>query len=432
MVSVQIGEQGRDVFPEMAPHLARKAEIDAARQDTIQALLLFVPLFYACFFTQLRSLGTLPLVIAAGALVYVGLVFARRYMQPILFLFGGLALVYVGLSFLGLLDRRLTLMFLRGAILQQSAYALLLPFAVPAFALYHEGVSHGKKAFITLENAVLIMAIIVKMISVVVPVEDPLSGEVYRDYSGIFQLLNPIALLAFVLVRRTLQSPDITHYGKVLIAVLLLATSSSSQANIVMGILVPLLLIPTAKQTITFCFLIALIGVAVCSWPYAQEIWIADPNTGIRLFFWHDALDRVWESGGLGVGFGTETIRPLYELQATDVSLVDVDNPSFILIGAHNAFVDATYRMGILGFVLLSVFITRLFAKVVRGSINDISVMDCWVVCALTVIMMVNVGLASFNFFFGTAFFIAWLVFRSSTWDIKAIQNARTHAKGMA
>jgi hypothetical protein len=426
MASVQIGEQGRNFSLNAALLPTRLAAMQAARQDTIQALLLFVPLFYACFFTQLRPLGTLPLVIAAGPLVYVGLVFGRRYMQPLLLLFGALAIVYTGLSLLGVLDRGLTLLFLRSAIVRQSAYAFLLPFAVAAFAIYHEGVSQGKKPFVVLETSVLVMAIIVKMLSIVFPIEDQLTGELYRDYSGIYQMLNPIALLAFILVRRTLQSPQTTHYGKVAIAIILLVTSNSSQANIIMAVLVPLILLPKARQTITFCFLIALITIAICAWPYAQEIWIADPNTGIRLFFWHDALDRVWESGGLGVGFGTETIRPLYELQATDVTLVGIDDPSFILIGAHNAFVDAIYRMGVLGFVLLAMFIVRLFVRVIRGPVGDVGVLDCWVVCAISVIMMVNVGLASFNFFFGTTFFIAWLVYRYSVWSRVAATRGPT------
>lgn len=403
--------------------IARSENVAHQARDRNQALWLFIPLFYACFFWQLRPLGAPALLVALGALVVSGFVYGRRYLSPALLVFSGLGLVYVLVSYLGLLGRGITLLFQPSAIAQQSAYALFLPFTVAAFAVYHEGVSQGRRAFVTLETGVLIMAIVAKLINSIAPEQDALTGELLINYAGIFQLVTPVALLAFVLVRRTLQSPRATQGTMVALAIILLVTSDSAQGNIAMGILVPLVLLPQAKRTITFCFLLLLMAIPLIAWPYAQEIWLTDPNTGIRLFFWHDALDRLWQSGGVGVGFGTETIRPLYALRTTDVTLSGIEDPNFILIGSHNAFIDAYYRMGVIGGGLLTIFVFGLFVKVVRGTIVQVSTMDCWVVCALAISLMVNVGLASFNFFFGSAFFLGWLMYRSVPAQHRAIAH---------
>jgi hypothetical protein len=413
MASVQAGGAGNDLSGETVIPRSRAAVIRQARQDTIQALWLFIPLFYGCFFNYLRPFGTAPLLIVFGALVYVALTFGRKYIHPALLLFAALAVVYIALSYAGVLDRRITLLYSRDAILQQSVYAVMLPFAVAGFAVYHDGVSQGKRTFIQLETVLLMMAAAVKLSNVVVPTEDSLTGEMSRDYGGIAQMINPIAFLVFVLVRRTLASPGASHAARIGIILVLFITSQSAQANIALLILVPMVLFPKSRRSITLWFLVALLAIIVAAWPYAEQVWIMDPNTGIRLFFWHDVLERLWESRGTGVGFGTETIRPVYELHVTNVSLVGEESGSFIYIGSHNAFMDAAYRMGVIGFLILTLFMGRMLVKVIRSP--EALIMDCWVACALMVILMVNVGLASFNLFFGSVFFTAWLVFRTST-----------------
>jgi hypothetical protein len=406
-------------------------------QDRNQALWLLVPLFYACFYAQLRPFGAPVLLAALGALVVFGFVHGRRYLSPALLLFACLALVYAGMSYLGMLGRGVTLLFRSSAIVQQSAYALSIPFAVAAFAVYHEGVSQGRRAFVTLETGVLLMAAAAKLINIVVPAQDPLTGELRIDYVGIAQLVNPIGLLAFVLVRRTLLSPQATRIGTVTLAVLLLVTASSAQGILAMGVLLPLVLLPNARRTVTFCFLLALLAIPLIAMPYAQDVWLADPNTGIRLFFWQDAFERLWHTGGVGVGFGTETIRPIYALTTTDVTLVGIDDPGFIFIGSHNAFVDAFYRMGVIGGGVLAIFIVGLFVRIVRGTIAHVNTMDCWVVCTLAVSLMVNVGLVSFNFFFANTFFLGWLMYRAASSqqrarEYRAYVQATTAARPIA
>lgn len=399
--------------PTLGPS-ADRGNTAARSNDVIKAAWLLIPLSYACLFGFLRSAGVAGPVLAIGALVVFGLLFGRRYLHWSLLLFSAFAIPYVLTSYLGMLDRGITLFYSREAIPQQSAYALALPFCIAAFAVYHEGVYRQRPAFVWLETCLFLMALAAKLWELLFPFTDPYTGEVLRQWLGLTQLTNPITLLAFVIIRRVLEVPGASYTTRFWIVVILFVTTGSSQSLIIIAALLAMMVLPAYRRQITTFFVFLIPGIAVAAWPFAQQVWVADPNTGIRLFFWHDAFSRIWESGGIGVGFGTETIRPIFELRASDVQIGGPDDPGFIYIGSHNAFVDAGYRMGVIGFVLVTGYVIALFAKVLRkvpGTTGP-SLMDCWVVCALMMTMMVNVALASVNLFFGTVFLLGWLVFR--------------------
>lgn len=399
----------------------RRGDISASngkvrqREYINQAIWLLIPFLYACLFGYVRNLGTLPLLAALGLLAAFGITYGRRYMQVPLILLSFLAAVYVMLSYLGVLDRGITLMYSREAIPQQSAYAVVLPFVVAGFAAYHERVAARNAIFLRFETIVFLIACAAKLYDFAYPASY-FGAEAERQFAGIAQLVNNMMILAFIFVRRILYADHVSQASKLIAAFILLITSSSAQATIVLIMLLLLMVFPRERLKLTLMFLCFFVVVPFVAAAFAQIIWKIDPNTGIRLFFWRDALNRVWESGGIGVGFGTETIRPVYGLNAADVTILDVDDPGFIYVGSHNAFVDALYRMGALGFVLLSGFILKLFSRVARGFTGN-TIFDCWVTCALVTNLMVNVGLASINLFFGSAFLIGWLVYRITTAD---------------
>jgi len=409
------------------------ANIEVRRREEVnQALWLLPPFIYICLFGYVRNLGTGPLLIALGMLTAFGVGYGRRYIQTPLILLSCLAVVYIGLSYMGVLDRGITLMYSREAIPQQSAYAVMLPFVVAGFAAYHERVAAGNVTFIRLETVIFLIACAAKLYDFAYP-SSYFGAEAERQFAGIAQLVNNMMILAFIFVRRILYADHVPWLTKLIAAFILLITSSSAQAGIVLMMLLVLMILPKERLKLTLMFLCLFVVVPFVAAAFAQTIWKLDPNTGIRLFFWRDALDRVWQSGGTGVGFGTETIRPVYGLNAADVTILTEDDPGFIYVGSHNAFVDALYRMGVLGFLLLGGFVLRLFIRVVRGFRGN-SVFDCWVTCALVTNLMVNVGLASINLFFGSAFLIGWLVYRITTADagVSAPGAAVLAADGLA
>ena len=87
MASTRAGDYGPHLLHRAVPATMHATTAQSARKDTIQALWLAVPLFYACFFNQFRPLGAIPLLVAAGSLSAFGLAFGQRYMRPALFVF---------------------------------------------------------------------------------------------------------------------------------------------------------------------------------------------------------------------------------------------------------------------------------------------------------------------------------------------------------
>ena len=133
------------------------------REEVNQALWLVPPFIYICLFGYVRNLGTGPLLIALGMLTAFGINYGRRYIQTPLILLSCLAVVYIGLSYMGVLDRGITLMYSREAIPQQSAYAVMLPFVVAGFAAYHERVAAGNVMFLRLETVIFLIACSAKL-----------------------------------------------------------------------------------------------------------------------------------------------------------------------------------------------------------------------------------------------------------------------------
>jgi hypothetical protein len=393
--------------------VAPRTRNGGGRYDTAQLVLLLLPFGWACLFLISRPLGAPGLALALAPLVLVAFNAGRRYLVQPLLLFAVITAIYALLSYFGLLDQRLTLLFSPDAVFQQCAYGLFLAFAVAGFAFYHEGVAEGRPGFLRLEEIVFFLAVFSRLLSMAMANPTAEIGlDLTASSSGLSQFVNGETFLGFIFVRRLLQTPRYSQPINVFVALCLLITAGSAQSRLALLPLLAMAITPSLRKPIAAWFIVSLFSLIIVAWPFAQEVWIADANTGIRLFFWHDAVQRFFESYGIGVGFGTETIRPVYDLKAADVTLQTIDSPGFILIGSHNAFIDALYRMGVLGFACLAYYVTKTIWSVLRSVSAD--VFDCWVVCLVITVLVVNVGLVSFNFFFGSAFLLGWLTYRAS------------------
>lgn len=363
-----------------------------------------VVFLYAVFFQTIRVLGPAAFALAIGCAVLVWLPIARWYVQRHLLALAFVALTYALLSSAGFLHWD-TLLFQRGAILQQSLYAFLLPILVPVFAYYHERVILRDHAFIAMDNIVLLLCVVSKLLYA-------LSLGSIADL-GVVQLFNVEAIFTFILVRRLYYTDRPSLLLKVLVVAVFAATAGSFQSVLVSLFLIGVLVAPRLGRMALLCFVLGLVAISVAATPFADTIWQVDPNTGIRLFFWQDAIARIVHSWGVGQGFGTETIRPIYELSSGDVTIAGLEQDDFIMVGSHNAFIDAGYRMGLLGMAILVLYVAGLFHKVAAPTGRDRS-FDYFACALLFVILMVNVGLVSINFLFGSAFVLGWLAFRTA------------------
>ena len=369
----------------------------------LQIVLYAVILIYAAAFQQIRFLGVAALAAVAGAAALLWIPIARRFVQPPLIALAGVGAIYAVISYLGILHWD-TLLFAQSAILQQCVYVFLLPILVPVFAYYHERVFLREKSFVYLDNAVFLLCCAVKIIPL-------LYGYINI---GAAQLVNTEALFAFMLVRKIFYVKNVSVLLRFFLVFLVAITAASFQSVLVMGFLLALVVMPKSGVVWLRIYIFGLTLIALVAIPFANPIWNLDHNTGIRLFFWHDVIERVLSSWGIGQGFGTETIRPSFALDARDVVISSLESESFIMVGSHNAFFDAVYRMGVLGGGLLIYYFSDQVRSVLRGNPAGRS-FDQWVVACLFTLLMVNVGLVSINFLLGSTFLMGWLAFRIST-----------------
>jgi hypothetical protein len=99
---------------------------------------------------------------------------------------------------------------------------------------------------------------------------------------------------------------------------------------------------------------------------YIPEVQKLDPNAGLRLAMAADALRSTIDTDGLGIGFGKESVRWVYQIPGSpDFKLVP--DPwsithdrmlSVLSTGVENSFLQALLRTGVLGFAL---FLTAFF-----------------------------------------------------------------------
>ncbi|MBW4330259.1 hypothetical protein KY084_05160 [Stakelama sp. CBK3Z-3] len=399
---------------------SRSAERSALPVE-IQIGCFAVSFLYAIFFQETRALGAPGLAIAFACIIVIWLPMMRWYVQRPLWWLTALAALYTLISMIGWLHWN-TLLFDRSVIIQQASYAFLLPVMVPIFAYYHERVDRGDTAFLAFEKFLILICLI---------------GKAYYAYMigsisglGVIQLFNIESIFAFLIVRQIYGGGYCSKGMRALVVLLFVATAGSFQSQLVAMFLLGGLIVPRLARAGLLVFIFGLVAISIAAVPFADAIWQLDPNTGIRLFFWHDAIERIIASYGVGQGFGTETIRPLYQLSSTDVSIAGIEQADFILVGSHNAFVDAGYRMGLLGGGILIWYIAGLFKKTAAIA-SEGRTFDYFVCAMLFVVLMVNVGLASINFLFGAAFLIGWLAYRAAA-GFPGAEDAIVHSGSVA
>ena len=125
---------------------------------------------------------------------------------------------------------------------------------------------------------------------------------------------------------------------------------------------------------------------------YIPEVMLLSPNSGIRLAFIADALSSVIHTYGIGIGYGTESVRWQYEFPDMSVFTFLSDPGSItsdrmlelLSTGVHNSFVQSLLRTGVLGFLLfVAAFASALPPRnVPKGVYNHASIVFCMIFIA--------------------------------------------------
>jgi hypothetical protein len=346
-----------------------------------------------------------PLIlILLTAVIYARETMFRRQHIPLL-LFSAWGLIYVALSYIQAFPAAWTRYHDTGVIFQQASYLAIL---VPLVAASQKWWDDSR--FDANRDAILIAVVLVAFVfGVVVDIlvtdfTDIRPYQTMRNY--VFIGLLALSYLAF-------------RAGKwrrlAILALLILAGAAIWRAQFIQNTIVYVSLIGflatsmfriRTDRLLLFLFLILFAAATILG--LRDPLWVfeIDHNSGWRLAWWNDALAATVQTGGIGVGFGTESLMNEYAAILQRDSYHKEDE-TFLLISTHSAIFDTTFRTGVVGLLLLCLILSRCFP---HPSIPPLARAHC---CAMFAVLIVclhsNLGLQSPMYALGVAICIGYL-----------------------
>jgi O-antigen ligase len=107
-------------------------------------------------------------------------------------------------------------------------------------------------------------------------------------------------------------------------------------------------------------YLAGLAAVYLAGLHFVGELYKIDPNIAIRILFLRDALEVVRDTAGLGVGYGTESVRWHYDFDGVaeleflpSGEIGSTELLRAMSTGVHNSFLQSLMRTGVFGLVLM-------------------------------------------------------------------------------
>lgn len=192
---------------------------------------------------------------------------------------------------------------------------------------------------------------------------------------------------------------------KSVLAGLLLVIASSGQSAQVASILILGMLLTKFRKSLLAVASAGMLAFVLVAPQYTIWLYRFDANTGFRAVLWGDAQLALKQTAGLGVGYGTMYFRNDFRGSGSGFDQFHELDQALPFIGTHSSLYDVSLRVGVLGlFILLWGFYASLKgfevgkreSRLFYGAIG-----------VLIVNNMVNMGLASINFTFGSALLLA-------------------------
>jgi hypothetical protein len=344
------------------------------------------------------------LLIILVAVVYAREAMFRRQQIPLL-LFSLWGLIYVVLSFVHALPAAWTRYHDTGVILQHASYlAALLPL-VAASQKWWDDPRFDANRDVILIAAVFAAFVFGSAVDVVIGgFEDVRIFVTMRNY--LFIGLLALSYLAFR--QGKWQRPAI-------LAFLILAAAAIWRAQYLQNTIVYLLIIGflaitmvrvRADRLMLVLFLLLLTAATIYGLQDPLRIFELDPNSGWRLAWWNDVLTATTQTGGIGVGFGTEALRNEYAATLQRDTYHE-EGGAFLLISTHSAFFDTMFRTGAVGFLLLCLVLWRCFPH--RRIPPQARAHCCAMFAVLILCLHSNLGLQSPMYALGVAICIGYL-----------------------
>jgi hypothetical protein len=238
-------------------------------------------------------------------------------------------------------------------------------------------------------------------------------------------LINNVTIAMFFLTRSVILQDRFRRFVALALILAIGVTTHFIQFRIItLSLLV--IILSRHDRIIALAIVLAVIGAYGIGLHYIPEMMRNAPNSGIRLAFMSDALRSVYDSNGLGIGYGVESVRWRYMFPGMPVFtfLPDANTMtherllSALSTGVENSFMQSMLRTGVVGFSLfLAAYIVLIpSAQLPRPVRNHATV----VLIILVIGCFVNSSLESPLAVVGMGFCYGYLI------ALKGMASART------
>ena len=298
---------------------------------------------------------------------------------------------YIILSYFHVLPSAWTIFYEPEVILRQAAWVVTLPLLANLGYCYVRGVLWGR----SLREFMIVTTLLLGNFL--------LSGIVFADWSYSEWAYGPFGYLwAPLSIYLTVAAWGvIIERQRAIVALFLIQTivvifwAEGSQTKLAYICFAFVFIMHRSGKLAARFALLGVIAFLVVGYAWAwigpMDLSLRDPSAAVRGLMIKNAWQAAQETGFIGVGFGTESIKNVYpELGIWSFQTID---DAFILIGTHNAFFDILMRMGVLGLAcFVFVFLDLAFP---RGGTDEILTFRTLIFATSVLNLSVNVGLQS-------------------------------------
>jgi hypothetical protein len=383
------------------------------RRYRAAALFALPAILYGLGFAVMRPYGATPLIAVLASCVLCCLQLRRVRISPTYQLFVILSLVILALSLTRSLPAAWTQLYDGAVAVRHWLWVPALPLLVTAYTAIFQ--SYGR----TLERRALALAALLYTVNFAVSLAAN-DETVLRLYHVSNQVI-PIVLCLTLFIFRRRRHPLV---DTALILAFISFTLSSSQ--ILLGLSFLALRYWPRPQWVVYGLGIAILAILTLAPFFPMEMRAFDPNAGVRVVMWRDAATAVFDTNGVGVGYGTEYIKNrFYGIGLSDWHLSG-DLADRYFWSTHSTFYDVALRTGVAG---LAVFMTWFLSllRIPSGLSPEHKRTYGALACAVMIYTAFNPALVSFMIIFGIATLIGtmtWLRDKSRLEDRDPDQNA--------
>ncbi|MBT8765792.1 hypothetical protein [Metapseudomonas boanensis] len=338
------------------------------------------------------------------AVLFAVFAFLNRRAQKLpgaLAFFCSISLCYAVLSVFNVFPSVWTRYFQISAIPQQALFAYAIPTTFLVMTFYFKErikAADGRRGLANLFLLWVVMNYLDMLTS------DAFSFKGLVSISGLGNV-PALVIAATSLYLSTIKTPG-KRVGLLLVFLAMSFMSPFSQNKIYALIFAGMWLFPRYA----FWMLVALISSSVLL--YASTVGsplsvaFIDANLAVRLVLLRDALEGIVGSNFIGVGFGTESIRNYYLVFDSPV-FANEEEAGFIHLSVHNSFAAIPFRVGLVGFIALLVFLWQTLMKVkADGPLNE-KALKCSLFAAFFIVSFQNPAIESYAYLYGVCMYLS-------------------------